>query len=288
MPQVVKDECPPRVLPYSCSPTFVCTHVNACYSVFSCSSMPSFSVYVCVSSFCETSCVYLLYLVNLLQESRQPAAAPSFHIHSVRSPSLPGGLQVCLRISRRWAYSEVTSSWSWCVWLCVHVEQFVPSLSSSIWPVVRVDSTCVRLLIYLLQESRLPAAEQSHRISSVKPRAGRETNTSSRCLSVTQVFLFLFSQSHSIRENCFFFSPYGFVSTELGQWPWKSSGVTSHCVWQFFLLFLWAVGDWRCINGSELGLFSLFLKNQEQKVLYTLTRDAYHRVTTLHQVSQLK
>lgn len=172
-------------------PTFVCTHVNTYYSVFSRPSMPSFSVYVYVSSFCETSCVCLLYLVNLLQESRQPAAAPSFHIHSVRPPSLPGGLQVCLRISRRWVYSQVTFSWSWCVWLCAHVEQFVPSLSSSIWPVARVDSTCVRLLIYLLQESRLLAAEQSHHISSVKPRAGRETKTSSRCLSVRQVFCFV-------------------------------------------------------------------------------------------------
>lgn len=81
-------------------------------------SFRAFCVCVCCPlQLCGTSCVCTLYLVNLLQESRLPAEAPSFHITSVRFASLPGGLLVWLKNTHR-VHSWVICDWSLCV-LCV-------------------------------------------------------------------------------------------------------------------------------------------------------------------------
>lgn len=82
---------------------------------------------MCFSPFLQlwvTSCVCLLYLVYLLKESRLPEVAASIQVFSVMLPAC-----------------------------CVHAMQFVPSRSSHVRPVVRVDSTCVHLQVYLQQSS---------------------------------------------------------------------------------------------------------------------------------------
>lgn len=83
---------------------------------------------------------------------------------------------------------------------------FVPSLSSSVWPVVCVDSTCTYLLVYLLQESGLPAEEQSHNVSLVRGKAGWETETWGHCLSGRHVFV-IPSMVHQSEKTlrCLFF-----------------------------------------------------------------------------------
>lgn len=127
---------------------------------------------LCVLSFSVAQwnqlCVRLRYLVNLLQEKRLLAAVLSLHISSVWPLSLPRGVHV----SSTNAHS-VFSERLFTVKTCLYGLQFlravfVPSLPNPVWPVVCVDSTCIHLLVYLLQESRLPVGKQSHYISSVR------------------------------------------------------------------------------------------------------------------------
>lgn len=72
-----------------------CHHVLACLLI---SRSPSLA-FVCVSlpalQLCGTSCACLLYLVNLLQESRLPAEAPSLRITPV-SPCIIARRTACL------------------------------------------------------------------------------------------------------------------------------------------------------------------------------------------------
>lgn len=71
-------------------PTVMSMHANMhqfpftllCAFLLTCMFHPSLQL-------CETSCVCLLYLVYLLQESRLSAATPSLHIHHVQTPILP-------------------------------------------------------------------------------------------------------------------------------------------------------------------------------------------------------
>lgn len=146
---------------------------SSCY-IASCQicPYPFLALCLCVLSFSAAQrnqlCVCLRYLVNLLRENRLPAAAPSHHSHLLcltiviaeRSARLLDIRTHGLRrevVFSRGSFVRVTSSWG--------------ALSShlSLEPcLVCVDSTCVRLLVYLLQESRLPAGEQSHYISPVR------------------------------------------------------------------------------------------------------------------------
>lgn len=135
-----------------------------------------FPFYLCVLSFSAAQwnqlCVCLLYLVNLLQESSLPATAPSLHIFSVWPTSSPGGLHVCSKYADT-GFTDRSLSVEACLYgLAFTMSTFVPFLSSSVWPVVCVDSTCAHLLVYLLQESRLPAGGQSHNISPVRGKTG--------------------------------------------------------------------------------------------------------------------
>lgn len=127
---------------------------------------------LCVFSFSvaqwNQQCVRLRYLVNLLQEKRLLAAVLSLHISSDWPLSSPRGVHVSSANAHS-GFSERLFS----VKARLHGLQFlravfVPSLPSPVWPVVCVDSTCIRLLVYLLQESRLPVGKQSHYISSVR------------------------------------------------------------------------------------------------------------------------
>lgn len=75
-------------------------------------------------------CVCLLYLANLLQESRLPAVAPSLHIHSVRHTSLPGGL--CVYLTNTHTKTGFAAGYLQLkfvrVFVCVHEQPFVPFL----------------------------------------------------------------------------------------------------------------------------------------------------------------
>lgn len=107
-----------------------CVCVCACHHALAClfTSLSPPLPFVCVSlpalQLCGTSCVCLLYLVNLLQESRLPAEAPSLHITPVILASLPGGLLVYLK-NTHWMHSWVICNWS-CAVFCVHDWPFVP------------------------------------------------------------------------------------------------------------------------------------------------------------------
>lgn len=57
--------------------------MSACITIFLCSSVQLPRICVPCPSLWNQLCVCLLYLANLLQESRLPAAAPSLHIQSV-------------------------------------------------------------------------------------------------------------------------------------------------------------------------------------------------------------
>lgn len=180
-----------------------------------------FSFCLCALSFSAAQwnqlCVCLLYLVNLLQESRLQAAVPSLHIFSGWPTSSPGELHVCSKYADT-GFTDRSLSVEACLYgLVFTMSTFVPSLSSSFWPVVCVDSTCAYLLVYLLQESGLPAGEQSHNISPVRGKAGWETETRCHCLSGRHVFV-IPSMAHQSGKTqyclfCFFIS---LLDLELG------------------------------------------------------------------------
>lgn len=144
---------------------------------------------------CETSCVCLLYLVYLLQESRLSAAAPSHHIHLSEPCHHQEDSMSSLGITitgstARPLHVEGGVYVAVCVF-SVHVA--ICSISfSSIWPVVHVDSTCVHLLVYLLQESRLSATEQSLDISSADSHRSMIVNTNHNLY----LFLYLFCPNY--------------------------------------------------------------------------------------------
>lgn len=146
---------------------------SSCY-IASCQicPYPFLALRLCVLSFSAAQwnqlCVCLRYLVNLLRENRLPTAAPSHHSHLLcltiviaeRSARL-------LDIRTHGLRREVVFSRGSFVRVGVLEGRFRPiSLEPCL---VCVDSTCVHLLVYLLQESRLPAGEQSHYISPVRP-----------------------------------------------------------------------------------------------------------------------
>lgn len=162
---------PPFITPHSCA--------HACQDLFSVffrlhPNLPP-SLCVCVSLYlCETSSACLPYLVYLLQESM--AASPSRHICSVRDR------HHCQEV-RIHVHGWVIPSWRWCV--RVPVRPFVPFLSSSIRPVVQVDSTCVHLLVYLLH--REPDSMWRHRHSILDSKQD-EKSRQTLVASLTEMF----------------------------------------------------------------------------------------------------
>lgn len=104
---------------------------------------------------CETSCVCLLYLVYLLQESRLPAAALSLQIHSVRPPSSPGGPHVYLMI-----------------WLCVCVCVDVACMWCNLFHLFQAlsDQLCVLTLPAFISQSTCSKAVTRHQLCQTENR----------------------------------------------------------------------------------------------------------------------
>ena len=146
----------------------LCASMPACITV-SLHVPVCFFSYMCVSSpLCSSvrPAVCLLYLVYLLQESRLPGAGPSLQIRSVGTPSSPGGPHVFLMI-----------------WLCACC--VICSIS------FMLCLTSCAYWFYLCSSPGLPAAEQSLNISSLRFKTGWEAETSTRCLSVRDMFFVL-------------------------------------------------------------------------------------------------
>lgn len=168
----------------SCSCVYACQHVLECLFLF----LHAFSPYMCVSAVGETSCVCLFYLVYLLQESRLSAAAPSLHIHSDRPPSLPGGLHV--KICGHWLYNWVIFSWRWCLLVCMHVVYTRSHLFhlSHLFQDLS-DQLCVLTLPAFISWSTCSRRAGCQQRGSHLTSALSDTETSTRCLSVRQVFV---------------------------------------------------------------------------------------------------
>lgn len=121
---------------YTCMPT--------CIIVFMTMFLYAFFLHVCFIpslQLCETSCVFTLPGLPAPREqaasSRTVTSNPLSQTLFIarRTTCLPHDMAVCMCLRA----------------CCVRVMQFVPSLSNSVWPAVRIDSTCVHLLVYLQQ-----------------------------------------------------------------------------------------------------------------------------------------
>lgn len=146
-----------------CNSLQICACMSTCIIFFLRSFMYVFS-HVCISSLSAALwnqlCVFTL--PGLPAPGEQAACSHSVTWHA--GWQTPVMAMRPARLLHDFADIICTARW------CAHTILFVWSLSGSVWPVVHAGSTCFHFLVYLLQESQLPAVEQSGNISSVTLR----------------------------------------------------------------------------------------------------------------------